>query len=69
MPRRLSDRTGGNSVDKHMKGKMVQCDCGFMIQSPSENEIVKMTQMHAMDTHQQKMSMGDVMKMMKPAMM
>jgi predicted small metal-binding protein len=62
--------TGGRDpVDKHMSSKMVQCDCGFMIQSPSENEIVKMTQMHAMDTHRQKMTSGDVMKMMKPAMM
>ncbi len=49
--------------------KMVQCDCGFMVQSHSENEIVKMTQLHVMDTHQQKVSHKDVMGMMKPGMM
>src|SRR2546426_280138 len=34
-----------------MDMKMVQCGCGFMMQSHSENEIVKMTQMHAKETH------------------
>jgi len=52
-----------------MGAKMVSCDCGFMIQSPSENEVVKMTQMHVQDTHQKAVSSGDVMKMMKPGMM
>jgi len=52
-----------------MDMKMVQCDCGFMMQSHSENEIVKMTQMHAKETHQQDMSAREVKGMMKPAMM
>ena len=52
-----------------MDMKMVQCDCGFMMQSHSENEIVKMTQMHVKETHHQDMSAREVKGMMKPAMM
>ncbi len=52
-----------------MGSKMVQCDCGFMVQSHNENEIVKMAQMHVKDAHQKSLSSGEVMKMMKPAMM
>jgi len=52
-----------------MDMKMVQCDCGFMMQSHSENEIVKMTQMHVKDTHHQDMSAREVKGMMKPGMM
>ena len=52
-----------------MDAKMVQCDCGFMVQSHSENEIVKMAQMHVKDTHKQDLSMRDARAMMKPAMM
>jgi len=52
-----------------MDMKMVQCDCGFMMQSHSENEIVKMTQMHAKETHHQDMSAREVKGMIKPAMM
>jgi len=49
--------------------KMVQCDCGFMMQSHNENEIVMMTQMHVKDTHHQDMSAREVKGMMKPGMM
>ena len=52
-----------------MDAKMVQCDCGFMVQSHSENEIVKMAQMHVKDTHKSDLSMRDARAMMKPAMM
>src|SRR5439155_10969890 len=52
-----------------MDMKMVQCDCGFMMQSHNENEIVKMTQMHVKDTHHQDMSAREVKGMMKPGMM
>jgi len=50
-----------------MDMKMVQCDCGFMMQS--HNEIVKMTQMHVKETHHQDMSAREVKGMMKPGMM
>ena len=52
-----------------MGAKMVQCDCGFMVQSHNENEIVMMTQMHVKDTHHQDMSAREVKGMMKPGMM
>ncbi len=52
-----------------MDAKMVQCDCGFMVQSHNENEIVKMAQMHVKETHQQDLSPRDVRGMMKPGMM
>jgi len=52
-----------------MGAKMVQCDCGFMVQSHNENEIVKMAQMHVKDTHKSDLSMRDARAMMKPAMM
>ena len=50
--------------------KMATCSgCEFMVRSASEDEIVKMVQMHAKDTHQMNMGHGDVMKMMMPAKM
>jgi len=60
---------GGVSVTSHMKMpmKMAECECGFMVRSHSDNEMVKVLQMHGMDTHQMQMSHNDAMKMMKPA--
>lgn len=52
-----------------MGAKMVQCDCGFMVQSHSENEIVKMALMHVRETHKQELSPRDARAMMKPGMM
>jgi len=52
-----------------MDMKMVQCDCGFTIQSHNENEIVKMTQMHVKETHHQDTSVREVKGMMRPGMM
>jgi len=52
-----------------MDMKMVQCDCGFMIQSHNEIEIVTMTQMHVKETHHQDTSAREVKGMMKPGMM
>lgn len=64
-----SGRGGDTIPQMGMGAKMVHCDCGFMVQSHNENELVKMTQMHVKDTHQQNVSSGEVMKMMKPGMM
>jgi predicted small metal-binding protein len=52
-----------------MDMKMVQCGCGFMIQSPNENEVLTMTQMHVKETHHQDTSAREVKGMMKPGMM
>jgi len=52
----------------HMK--MAMCSgCEFMVRSGSEDEIVRMVQMHAKDTHAMNMGRADVMKMMMPAKM
>jgi predicted small metal-binding protein len=55
--------------EKMMDAKMMQCDCGFMVQSHNENEIVQMAQMHVKDMHQSDLSARDARAMMKPAMM
>ena len=31
--------------------KQVTCDCGFMLRTPSDDELVKHVQLHAKDTH------------------
>ena len=56
-------------MSSHTGSRLVACDCGFMVQSHNENELVKMTQMHMKDTHKQNVASGDVTKMMKPGMM
>ncbi len=31
--------------------KQVTCDCGFMLRTPSDDELVKHVQLHAKDIH------------------
>jgi predicted small metal-binding protein len=52
-----------------MPMKMAECECGFMIRSPMENEMADMLMMHSKNTHKMDMPRMDAMKMLKPAQM
>ncbi len=52
-----------------MPMKMVECDCGFMVRSGMDDEMVKMVQMHAKDQHQTDLPREGVMQKAKPAQM
>lgn len=36
--------------------KSLRCPCGFEVRGPSEDEIVKMAQLHARDSHGQELT-------------
>lgn len=52
-----------------MSMKTVECDCGFMIRTGADTELVKHVQMHTRDVHNMEVSAADALKMAKPANM
>src|SRR5436853_2006588 len=40
-----------NEAGRANMAKQVTCDCGFMLRTPSDDELVKHVQLHAKDTH------------------
>jgi len=43
--------TTTNAPARANMAKQVTCDCGFMLRTPSDDELVKHVQLHAKDTH------------------
>ena len=43
--------TTTNEPGRANMAKQVTCDCGFMLRTPSDDELVKHVQLHAKDTH------------------
>ena len=43
--------TTRNKPGRANVAKQVTCDCGFMLRTPSDDELVKHVQLHAKDTH------------------
>ena len=43
--------TTTNEPARANMAKQVTCDCGFMLRTPSDDELVKHVQLHAKDTH------------------
>jgi len=43
--------TTANEAGRANMAKQVTCDCGFMLRTPSDDELVKHVQLHAKDTH------------------
>ena len=43
--------TTANEAGRANMAKQVTCDCGFMLRTSSDDELVKHVQLHAKDTH------------------
>ena len=46
--------------------KQVNCDCGFMIRTESDDELVSHVQLHAKTAHDMQVTQEEALKMAKP---
>lgn len=42
----------GESFEEEKMAKQVNCDCGFMVRTVSDDEVVRHVQLHAKEIHQ-----------------
>jgi predicted small metal-binding protein len=46
--------------------KQVNCDCGFMVRTQSDDELVQHVQLHARDVHQMEVPREKALEMARP---
>ena len=50
----------------HIMAKQINCDCGFMVQTQTDEELVKHAQLHAKEIHSVDLTPEKALEMAKP---
>ena len=50
----------------YIMAKQINCDCGFMVQTQTDDELVKHAQLHAKEIHNTDLTPEKALEMAKP---
>jgi len=58
--------TTSNCEEEEKMAKQVNCDCGFMVRTQSDDEMVEHVQLHAREIHKMEVPREKALEMAKP---